>query len=120
MSKLSSSVEKFLEEARAVTEPVKPGTIQKTQEVVTENIESSVRKPVWSLTVVSVVVFVFLVGMKPQCVLESRNKDWITPIHQKISWYKLVRAWVCLSLLVWVVLYLLLGALTTSSYWVSK
>lgn len=100
-----------------MTEPAVPTKVAQTQAAVTEQIQRSIHSPLYSFLATMVAVLVFLVWNKPQCIMRTRPDTWTGTTDRRIDYVKLARVTFCFALLTWAVLYLLTGALTTSSYW---
>ena len=114
--------DRFLEKSRMLTATPPPDRVQQTQKVVKQQIQSTVRKPLYSFLVVLVVVALYLFWKKPSFVTRAVLPTYVgsqmmssQPIVRRFDYIQWVKASFCLALLIWAVLYLLMGAMTTSS-----
>jgi len=119
--------DRFLQKSRALTTTPPPDKIEQTQKVVQNQIQMSVRKPLYSFVIVFVVVSIYLMWSKPSFVTKMTlppynsygqyGMGYTVPgggiLMRKFDYVRWVKASFCLSILLWAVLYLLMGAFIT-------
>ena len=117
--------DRFLQKSRALTAAPPPNRVEQTQKVVKSQIQSTVRKPLYSFLTVLALVSLYLAWRKPAFVMRSvlpayssynvYGQGYTVPLYRRFDWISWAKASFCLSLLIWAVVYLLMGAMTTTS-----
>jgi hypothetical protein len=127
MPNLDRQYDRFLERSRALTATPPPDRVQQTQTVIKTQIQSTVSKPLYSFIGVLCVVSVYLAYKRPSFVMRAVLPDYssyglygtgytVPPgtVYRRFDYPSWIKASFCLALLIWAVMYLLMGALSTS------
>lgn len=118
--------DRFLSKSRALTSAPEPNRVEQAQKVVKSQIQTSVRKPLYSFLVVLTLVSIYLAWTKPRFVtryvLPSYNsygmhgqQGYSPNAQRQFNYVQWAKSSFCLSVLLWVCMYLIFGAMTTSS-----
>jgi hypothetical protein len=115
--------DRFMAKSRALTTTPPPNHVEQTQKVVRKQIQTSLRKPLYSFIAVFVVVSIYLLWSKPTFVMRpvlppyqsygQYGMGYTVPggiLMRQFDYTRWVKVSFCLSILLWAVLYLLMGA----------